>query len=285
MRSSSREFVVRDLYNFPRRSYWLRRLENSGRKERVPVDEYTIEHILPQNENLSVKWREELGPEWQRVQETWLHTLGNLTLTGYNTEYSDRPFSEKREMKGGFRESPLKLNEGLRGFDKWNEAAIESRAQRLAAMAAGVWAVPSLPAEVLESYRPRREKAAGYTIDDHPQLVIGSPMHELFEVLRKELLALDPCVSEEFLKLYVAYKAETNFVDVVPQMSRLRLSLNMQFHELHDPRGLAKDVTNLGRWGNGDVEVALSKPEQLAYVMGLVRQAFEKQMENAEAEA
>ena len=273
-----REFVVRDLYNFPRRSYWLRRLENDGRKERVPVDEYTIEHILPQNENLSAKWRNELGPEWQRVQETWLHTLGNLTLTGYNAEYSDRPFSEKRDMKGGFRESPLKLNEGLRSLDKWDEAAIKNRAECLAAVAVGVWAVPSLQAEVLESYRPRGEKAAGYMIDDHPQLEIGSPMRDLFEIFRKDVLALDPCVSEEFLKLYVAYKAETNVVDIVPQKSRLRLSLNMQFHELHDPKGLAKDVTNLGRWGNGDVEVGLSKPEELPYVMGLLRQAFEIQM-------
>ena len=273
-----REFIVRDLYNFPRRSYWLRRLENDGRKERVPVDEYTIEHILPQNENLSAKWRDELGPEWQRVQETWLHTLGNLTLTGYNAEYSDRPFSEKRDMKGGFRESPLKLNEGLGSLDKWDERAIKNRAERLAAVAAGVWAVPSLRAEVLESYRPRGEKAAGYTIDDHPQLATGSPMRDLFEIFRKDVLALDPCVSEEFLKLYVAYKAETNFVDIVPQKSRLRLSLNMQFHELHDPRVLANDVTNLGRWGNGDAEVGLSKPEELPYVMGLVRQAFEKQM-------
>ena len=273
-----REFIVRDLYNFPRRSYWLRRLENDGRKERVPVDEYTIEHILPQNESLSAKWRDELGPEWQRVQETWLHTLGNLTLTGYNVEYGDRRFSEKSDMKGGFRESPLKLNEGLSSLDKWDEAAIKNRAGRLAALAAGVWAVPSLQAEVLESYRPRGEKAAGYTIDDHRQLAIGSPMRDLFEIFRKEVLALDPCVSEEFLKLYVAYKAETNFVDIVPQKSRLRLSLNMQFHELHDSKGLAKDVTNRGRWGNGDVEVDLSKPEELPYVMGLVRQAFEKQM-------
>ena len=280
-----RELVVRDLYNFPRRSYWLRRLENHGRKERVPVDEYTIEHILPQNENLSAKWQDELGPEWQRVRETWLHTLGNLTLTGYNAEYSDRPFSDKRDMKGGFRESPLKLNDGLSGLDKWDEAAIKNRAERLAAVAAGVWAVPSLQAQVLESYRPRDEKAAGYTIDDHTQLAAGSPMRDLFEIVRREALALDPCVTEEFLKLYVAYKAETNFVDVVPQKSRLRLSLNMQFHELHDPKGLAKDVTNLGRWGNGDVEVGLSKPEELPYVMGLVRQAFEKQMGNVAAEA
>lgn len=280
-----RELAARDLYNFPRRSYWLRRLENYNRKERVPVDEYTIEHILPQNENLSAKWREALGPEWQRVQETWLHTLGNLTLTGYNSEYSDRPFDEKRDMPGGFKESPLRLNEGLGALDTWDEAAIQARAKRLAETATKVWAPPVLSDEVLESYRPKAERVVGYTLEHHAQLAEGSPMRPLFEMFRKEVLALDPCVSEEILKLYIAFKAETNFVDVVPQMSRLRLTLNMHFHELHDPKGLAKDVTNLGRWGNGDVEVGLSKPEELPYVMGLVRQSFEKQMGNEEAEA
>jgi uncharacterized protein with ParB-like and HNH nuclease domain/predicted transport protein len=280
-----RELKVRDLYSFPRRSYWLRRLENHGRKERVPVDEYTIEHILPQNENLSVKWREALGPDWQRVQEMWLHTLGNLTLTGYNPEYSDRPFAEKRNMRGGFKESPLRLNEGLGALDTWDEAAIQERAKRLAEQAITVWAAPELPDEVLETYRPKSERSAGYSLDDHAQLGPDSPMRQLFESFRKEVLALDPCVTEEILKLYVAYKAETNFVDVVPQKSRLRLSLNLHFHELHDPRGLCKDVTNLGRWGNGDAEVGLSKPEDLPYVMGLVRQAFEKQMGNGEVGA
>ena len=91
----------------------LRQLENQGRKEPVPVAEFTIEHILPQNTDLSEAWRADLGPDWQNVQATWLHTLGNLTLTGYNPEYSDRPFLEKRDMPGGFAHSPLRLNEGL----------------------------------------------------------------------------------------------------------------------------------------------------------------------------
>ena len=80
-----RELSRRDLYNFPRRSYWLRQIENHDRKEPVPVDEYTIEHILPQNDNLSKNWRDALGGDWQRVRDTWLHTLGNLTLTAYNS--------------------------------------------------------------------------------------------------------------------------------------------------------------------------------------------------------
>ena len=280
-----RDLASRDLYNFPRWSYWLRRLENHDRKERVPVDEYTIEHILPQNENLSATWRETLGPEWQRVQETWLHTLGNLTLTGYNSEYSDRPFGEKRDMQGGFKESPLRLNEGLGALDTWNETTIQIRAKRLAEQAVQVWAPPVLSAEVLEAYRPKVERPAGYTLDDHLYLAENSPMRQLFETFRKEVLALNPCVSEEVLKLYVAYKAETNFVDVVPLKSRLRLSLNMHFHELHDPRSLTKDVTNLGRWGNGDIEVELSTLEDLPYVMGLVRQAFERQMGDRDGDA
>jgi uncharacterized protein with ParB-like and HNH nuclease domain len=110
-----RDLQTRDLYNFRSRSYWLRRFENYGRKERVMVNEYTIEHIMPQNDSLSEKWKEELGQEWERVHQTWLHTLGNLTLTGYNSEYSDKLFIEKRDMTGGFHESPLKLNAGLNG--------------------------------------------------------------------------------------------------------------------------------------------------------------------------
>ena len=126
-----REIKARNLYN-NRTSYWLRRLENHGRKEPVPVDEYTVEHILPQNENLPKAWRDSLGEDWRRMQETWLHTLGNLTLTGYNTEYSDRPFAEKRDMKGGFRESPLRLNEELGDLTVWDEDAIQRRAEALA---------------------------------------------------------------------------------------------------------------------------------------------------------
>jgi predicted transport protein len=280
-----RELKVRDLYSFPRRSYWLRRLENHGRKEYVPVDEYTIEHILPQNPKLSAKWKEALGPEWQRIQKTWLHTLGNLTLTGYNAEYSDRPFPEKRDMPGGFKESPLKMNEGLGSLDDWDEDAIQERADKLAKRAVKVWQAPKLSEEVLATYQPEQDEVGGYGIEDHPQLAIDAPMRPLFDAFRKEVLALDPCVHEGFLKLYVAYKAETNFVDVIPQKNRLLLCLNMGFHEVSDPREVCKDVSGQGRWGNGDVHVTYNKIEDLPYIIGLVRQAFEKQMGNGEEDA
>lgn len=279
-----RELKQRDLYHVPRRNYWLRRLENHGRKERVIVEDYTVEHILPQNEVLSQEWQDSLGPNWKTIQETWLHTLGNLTLTGYNSEYSDLPFLKKRDMKNkdgnpvGFAGSPLKLNVGLGQLEKWDESSIKARADRLAKEAVSVWRSPRLDEDVLDAYKPTPTKAAGgYSIDDHPHLAPG-PMRDLFDALRKEIVGLDPCVTEEFLKLYVAYKAETNFVDVVPQAKRLRLTLNMPFHEIDDPKGLCRDVSGTGRWGNGDVEVGISSPDQVPYVLGLIRQSFDRQM-------
>ncbi|MBS0406677.1 MAG: DUF262 domain-containing protein [Proteobacteria bacterium] len=280
-----RDVKVRDLYNFRSRSYWLRRLENHGRKERVMVEDYTIEHILPQNGALSKEWQVELGADWQRVQQDWLHTLGNLTLTGYNSEYSDHPFAYKRDQVTdkdgnpvGFATSPLKLNLGLGKVNQWNETAIKDRADRLAADAAKVWGAPQLADDVLDAYRPASAKPGQqYGVADHAHLTAG-PMRELFEALRKSILALDACVNEEFLKLYVAYKAETNFVDVVPQAKRLLLVLNLSIDDIEDPKGLCRDISNIGRWGNGDVEIGLSSVDELPYVMGLVRQSFDLQM-------
>lgn len=275
-----RELAVKDLYNFRSRNYWLCKLENHDRKEQVTVEEYTIEHIMPQNENLPVAWRNELGENWKDIHTHYLHTLGNLTLTGYNPELSDRPFIEKRDMKGGFADSPLRLNRELSKLEHWNEAEIQKRAHMLANLATHVWSYPRLEMGVVEKYRTVKKDRGSYTLKDHTNLT--GAMMELFEQLRKRILNLDASVTEEVLKLYIAYKTTTNFVDVVPQKSRLRLSLNMAFDEIHDPKGLCKDVTGLGRWGNGDVEVSLSSPEQLDDVMALVRQSFNKHVEDCD---
>lgn len=269
------ELSTGNMYNFQRRSYLLRRLENFGRKEHVPIEDYTIEHIMPQNENLSEQWRNDLGAEWEKIQARYLHTIGNLTLTGYNSEYGDLPFAQKRDMEGGFRESPLRLNRGLGRLEAWDEQAIVQRAEMLADQAVQVWPRPDLPEDLPSVSRPGPE--SGYTIKDHPNLlrpVTGA----LFEQFRKAVLSLDEEVTETFLKNYVAYKAETNFVDVVAQSERLRLTLNMPFEVLHDERGLAWDMTGKGTWGNGNVQLALDERSNLGHVMGLVRQAHEYQV-------
>ncbi|AIQ20668.1 hypothetical protein H70357_31260 [Paenibacillus sp. FSL H7-0357] len=274
------ESLVKDVYNFRNRNYLLRKLENFNRKEIVDIESYTIEHIMPQNKNLSSEWRESLGISWEEIHNTYLHRLGNLTLTRYNSELSDKPFLVKREMKGGFADSPLRLNKELGRLDVWNEDEITKRARSLADLAVRVWKYPQISDEVISKYSKNNSKVetVSYTIADHPEL--KGEMLALYEELRKRISNLDSSVRMEYKKLYVAFKTITNFVDIVPQKSRLRISLNMAFREIKDPQGICKDVSNLGRWGNGDVEFSLSSVNEIEYAMFLIKQSFEKQLDD-----
>ena len=271
------ELMNKDVYNFRNRNYLLDRLENYQRKEVVVIAEYTIEHILPQNPNLSSAWKNMLGEHWQQVQETYLHTIGNLTLTGYNSELSDKSFAEKKSMNGGFDQSPIKLNDSVRIHTVWNTESIETRADVLADKALDIWFIPKLSDELLATYRPVKASSQEYSIEEYEQL--KGDMLVLYQNLKQRILNIDASVTEEYKKLYIAFKSTTNFVDIVPQKSRLRLSLNMAYPDVIDPKNLCKDISSLGRWGNGDVEVGLSKHEQLDDVMELIQQAFDSQSE------
>ncbi len=268
--------IHKDIYTrFKKKTYLFDKLENFDRKEKIDINEYTFEHIMPQNINNSREWQNELGENWQEIHEKYLHTLGNLTLTGYNSEYSNKSFREKQNMKGGFKESPFRLNNGLKNIESWNEASMKQRAKELAKDALKIWTYPKIDKEILENYKPKKEQYT-FTLDNHKSLQSGKSK-ELFESLRKEILALDENVEEEILKQYIAYKFDTNFVDIIPQQNRLKLSINIYSDELDDPKELARDITNIGTWGNGKVEVILDSMENLPYCLGLIRQALEKQ--------
>ncbi len=181
-------------------------------------------------------------------------------------------------MEGGFKDSPLRLNAYLAKLEHWNEQEIERRADQLADLALQVWPGPNLPDEVLAKYRTSKVKlGAVYTLDDHP--VLQGEIEPVFTELRKRVLNLDVGVREEIKKQYVGYKLATNFIDVIPLKSELRLILNTTVEELDDPNKLAHDISNIGHWGNGNVEVRLSSLEMLDDVMELTRQSFEKQSE------
>ena len=272
-----KEIVVKEVYNFRNRNYLLSKLENYKRKEFVNVDDYTIEHIMPQNPELSGEWQRMLGDDWKEVQSKYLHSLGNLTLTGYNSELSDKPFTLKKTMAGGFNDSPIRLNDYLRTVDIWNAENIEARAKELAEKARQIWFAPNLSQDVLDKYTTEEKTTTVYTIDQYEHL--KGDMLDLYHALRKRILNIDSSVKEEFKKLYVAFKSSTNFVDIVPQKVRLRLSLNIDYPDMIDPKGLCKDVSGLGRWGNGDVEVGISNMNELDDVMELIQQAFDKQLE------
>ncbi|MCQ2650729.1 DUF262 and DUF1524 domain-containing protein [Helicobacter pylori] len=265
--------ITIDFYKFKKNKYFFERLENFERKERVYAHEYTIEHIIPQT--LTEEWKRDLGENFQAIHDKYLHTIGNLTLTGYNQEYSNKSFQEKRDMEKGFKQSPLRLNQSLKDLESFGEKEIEKRANDLADFALKIWTYPKLDAETLEKYKPKKEKKV-YNLSSYK---FGSHSRELFDILSKEIKALDERITESFMKAYIAYKFKTNFVDIVVQTKDLKLYLNMPFNELQDEKNLARDRTNKKNHnGNGDVEVKLETKDNIPYCLGLIKQALEKQM-------
>ena len=128
--------------------------QESKHKEVVDQDSLTIEHIMPQSisrdDSHGQSWRSSLGPEWFQSHQAWLHTLGNLTLTGYNAELTNHGFAAKQEL---FRSSNLELNRELMGFEKWGIDEIESRGRDLANRITKKWPVP------LDASQPPEEEA------------------------------------------------------------------------------------------------------------------------------
>jgi uncharacterized protein with ParB-like and HNH nuclease domain/predicted transport protein len=268
--------AAKDVYNFRNRNYLLRRLENFGRKELVDVDRYTIEHVLPQNPDLSPEWQDELGPNWRAVQQRYLHTIGNLTLTGYNSELSDHPFNDKLNHEGGFRHSPLWLNTDLGRLQHWNEAEIRARAERLIDRALEIWSAPRLSEDALAKYRKARVTGA-WSLSDHAAL--SGLSRPLFDEIRRRTLNLDAGVQEHVRKQYIAYASTSNFLEVVPLASELKLYLDIPFAELQDPGHVARDVTGVGHWGTGTVELRVDALDQIDEVMDRIRQSFARQGE------
>lgn len=145
--------------------FLLTSIENKG-KEKVVADNLTIEHIMPQNKNLSTAWQVMLGENnWQSIQEKYLHTLGNLTLTGYNSEYSDKPFDvKKREMEKAETKAVV-LYSDVKCCDKWNEESIVARAERLANIVLELFSIET-PTEKISFADPRYKEYTCANPDD-----------------------------------------------------------------------------------------------------------------------
>lgn len=269
-------FVSRNIYNMRSRNYILSHLENYNNKAPIVIENYTIDHIMPQNPNLNDEWKKELGPNWKDIQKTYIHTIGNLTLTAYNSEMSDKSFMEKMGMQGGFKESALRLNAYLVRLTEWNEKHIKERAKLLSDKAKEVWKYPNLSEAELAPYRVEEKPAQKYSLDTYDINVFTKT---LFEVLDKRIMNLSSDVKREYKKLYIAYKLDTNFVDVVVQKQRLRISVNMKYLKVYDPKGICKDITGLGRWGNGDVELFMEHTSDVDNVMEIIEQSYKLQVE------
>ncbi len=269
--------ITIDFYHFKKNKYFLERLESSfGTKEPVDTQKCSVEHIMPQT--LDPKWEGDLGENFEAIHEKYFHTIGNLTLTGYNSEYSNKSFQEKRDMEKGFKQSSLKLNQSLKDLEPFGEKEIEKRANDLADWALKIWTYPILKAKHLEEYKSKKAKK----VYDLSSYKFSPHSRELFDILRKEIKALDERITENFNQKYIAYKFfKINFVDIVVQNKGLKLYLSMKFNELQDEikeKLKIRDVSHIGCPCFGNMEVELETKENIPYCLGLIRQALEKQM-------
>lgn len=230
----------RNLYDFKHRQYCLTRLENHRRKELVSIGDYTIEHVMPQNDNLSSAWQAMLGPDWKQVQERWLHTLGNLTLTGYNPELSDRPFEDKRDMAGGFGDSPIRLNRSLAKQETWNAEAIRKRGEEFAQLACSIWPAPDVDAPVLERYRTTTQRVH-VPQQDLAHFKMEDEAAQLYAHLldRAESLGLEPTIWTHFVGIHKPGAGKPYPLMVYPRRKWLRLQMPIDFDSIPSPPACA----------------------------------------------
>lgn len=148
------DFILRQIYKMlpKQRMFILERMENRDSNERHDVvkelteKNITIEHIMPQT--LSDKWKKALGNEWERIHQQYLHTMANLTLTGYNSQYSNLTFAEKRDMEKGFKDSAYRLNNYVKTCEQWTEVELKQRQQKLLNVFMNLWPMPMTNFEV-----------------------------------------------------------------------------------------------------------------------------------------
>ena len=199
-------FVTRNVYSMQKKNkfYLFERLENCSSKEKNDVYEnlenktYSIEHIMPQS--LNADWKQALGEDHARIQEEWLYTIANLTLTAYNPNYSNKTFAEKKTMEHGFASSGLRLNQYIASFEKWTETELKLRKAHLIELAQNIWKYPETeftPAEkddevvsLSEDYRFTGRGIKAFTLLD-TQYNVKDWVDAIVEIY-KQLYFIDP---------------------------------------------------------------------------------------------
>jgi len=171
-------FLSKDIYNSKHKVFILEKIENYGRKEKISIDKekLTIEHIIPQNEDIPECWKNELGSDYDNIKTKYLHTICNLTITGLNSEMSDKCFGDKKII--GFNDSPYQINKFVRDQDKWNQDTMINRLDTyLFPIMSNIWAFPNIDFETLKKYKDEMSK---YKIDKYEYYKEHKDLYELF---------------------------------------------------------------------------------------------------------
>lgn len=275
---------LRDCYNrFTKRAYLLERLENSYHpKQPISVGaEYQIEHIMPQSIAASPEWQSVLGEDWEELHEQYCNTLGNLAITGYNSELSNKPFAEKlNNAEYGFKKSSYALNDFIREQEQWGIDQIQQRAEVLADQAVKVWGFPKVDPAVVDSFRPKKGKQAScvWTLEEHhPWLAEGGPCRALFEVLVGRVQQDNPDWEMYITKYYVGFRTGKRKLHFALEArvgggGKIRLALAKSVDDLIDAKGLCSDKRPFGVGPGCPTSAFFTNTSQLDDVMALINQ-------------
>ena len=271
----------RELYRM--RACWnlLSRLENHGSREPSPTGTYSIEHIMPQNENLSAEWQAMLGNDWQEIHGRWLHKLGNLTLTAYNSRYSDRSFELKKTISGGFNESAIRLNSYVRQQQIWNADTMRTHGQLLADRALEIWKYPQPSGEYVDERHDRRVRERANTTDVQ-NISMTERARNLFDPLHDKIASIDDGIQAVQERNSICYYTSESqfFLELLPQKYNLRLLLDVEISEIEAPGWLVRDGNDWKFIPNSTFNhpvgavVDMWQPSWTNSVMEVVRQAY-----------
>ncbi|HYL32000.1 MAG TPA: DUF262 and DUF1524 domain-containing protein [Stellaceae bacterium] len=272
-----RQLQEGDLYGLRVCRHLLEGLENYDSKEPTDTSSYSIEHIMPQNERLRKGWREMLGPDWKAFQKTWLHRLGNLTLTGYNSKYSDREFDDKKTIEGGFSDSSVRLNKYVREQPVWTPKEMNRRTNDLAKRSLKAW--PALLVDQsLVAAADHLEKQKLAAKHDISRLEMSADAKALFEVLRKRIMSLDGNILELVEPNSISYHGPAFFLEVLPRAHRLTLLLALDFSEADDPSDIVMDASKkkffMHAKHDGGVAMNVRTSEEIEKAVPIIKQAF-----------
>ena len=234
-----------ELYELSNCRLILERIENDS-KEKIDTTKFSIEHIMPQNENLRKEWKDMLGDNWQLVHQTWLHRLGNLTLTGYNSEYSDKDYQTKKTITGGFNESPLRLNRDMRDSEVWTEDKMLARAEKLASKSIELWPLLKVSPKLISKYalEERKYLSHGKTTSD----VDGfkDDTIELFNQLESYIDSIASDVSLIIGKKNLTFYTLEPFLQVIPRSGKLALVMSLEYD--HVPIEMQEICSDTNEW-------------------------------------
>lgn len=244
--------------------FLLTAIENQG-KEQLITDNLTIEHIMPQNKNLSTAWQKMLGEDiWQAVQEKYLHTLGNLTLTAYNSELGDKPFDVKKQELDDVKTKVVILYSDVKECTVWNVEAIEKRADRLANIIAKLYKIER-PSRVISFADPRYKE---YTCEDPDNATYKVPNYYVLQGERVNITNFAEMLRSIIIRLYEQENS------IIEEMARNNEKLISRYQNVM----FSYDVNEVdGDYKLGDTDIYESTGfSSAAYIMCIIRALLDR---------